>query len=109
MKENNLPKTPVLADYQEYVRLLKIERGFKDDKKHSLLRCFMELGELADAMKYSLEGHETVSNDEKQEIGYEIVDTMIFLIDLANLYSIDIEEAFRAKEEINKKRKWKTA
>jgi NTP pyrophosphatase (non-canonical NTP hydrolase) len=39
-------------------------------------------------------------------IDEEIADMMIYLCSIANRFDIDIEEAFRRKEEHNKKRTW---
>ncbi len=36
----------------------------------------------------------------------EFADVLSYLLDLANTYHIDLEKAFREKEEINKSRKW---
>lgn len=36
----------------------------------------------------------------------EIADIFIYLCSIANRFNIDIEEAFREKEEINKQREW---
>ena len=37
----------------------------------------------------------------------EIADILIYLCSIANRFDIDIEQAFRRKEEHNKKRTWK--
>ena len=36
----------------------------------------------------------------------EIADMLIYLCAIANRLDIDIEQAFREKEEVNKKREW---
>ena len=35
-----------------------------------------------------------------------MADVLIYLLDLANVLGVDLEKAFREKEEINKKRNW---
>jgi NTP pyrophosphatase (non-canonical NTP hydrolase) len=37
----------------------------------------------------------------------ELADIIIYLSSIANRYNINLETAFRNKEEINKKREWK--
>lgn len=37
----------------------------------------------------------------------ELADLIIYLCAIANRYEIDLEQAFREKEEINKERTWK--
>lgn len=37
----------------------------------------------------------------------ELADVFIYLLSLANMHGLDLEEAFREKEEINKQREWK--
>lgn len=46
-------------------------------------------------------------NSKTTSVGEEMADIMIFLFSIANRYGIDLEKAFREKEEINKKRVWR--
>ncbi|MFH0856449.1 MAG: MazG nucleotide pyrophosphohydrolase domain-containing protein [bacterium] len=65
-----------------------------------------EIGELFKAIRKS----EKLEIDQKSKITSieeEIADVIILLSSIANRYDIDIETAFREKEEINKKRNWK--
>ena len=103
-----LPKDPSLADLQAYVRQLEEERGFTDQKAES--KCLLlgeEVGELFKAVrKY----HTKLRIDEKSDIGTveeELADILIYLCAIANKFNIDLEKAFRDKEEINKTRTWK--
>ena len=57
-----------------------------------------------------LRRHRTKSTDHNSEtfhIGEELVDILIYICAIANRSGIDLEDAFRAKEEINKKRMWR--
>jgi NTP pyrophosphatase (non-canonical NTP hydrolase) len=36
----------------------------------------------------------------------EFADVLSYLLDLANCFQIDLEHAFRAKEQLNQSRKW---
>jgi NTP pyrophosphatase (non-canonical NTP hydrolase) len=40
------------------------------------------------------------------DVAMELADIFIYLIDLANQHSVSLEEAFREKEQINKRREW---
>ena len=95
-----------LQNIQQYVRELEIERGF--DHQTVIEKCLLlgeEVGELFKAVRKS-EKIKIDSNSQKHEVSNELADILIYLCAIANRYDIDVEEAFREKEEINKKRKW---
>ncbi|MBI9065778.1 MAG: hypothetical protein JEZ09_00720 [Salinivirgaceae bacterium] len=101
-----LKENPSLKDFQKYVTELEEARGFS--KQTVLQKCLMlgeEVGELFKAIRKS----ENISVDQKSVIGSideELADIFIYLCAIANRHNIDLEEAFRNKEEINKTRKW---
>jgi NTP pyrophosphatase (non-canonical NTP hydrolase) len=66
-----------------------------------------EVGELFKAVRKS-EGLAVDENSSFTEIGDELTDILIYLCAVANRKGIDLEKAFREKEEKNKKRTWKT-
>lgn len=96
-----------LKNLQVYVNELEHERGFIDQTV--LEKCLLlgeEVGELFKAIRKS----ENISTDKNSTIfhvGEELADVLIYLCAIANRYDIDLEDAFRKKEEINKKRIWK--
>lgn len=103
-----LNEKPTLNDYQKYVTELENERGFA----HQTIidKCLLlgeEVGELFKAVRKS-EGLAVDSNSTFTEIGDELTDIIIYLCAIANRKGIDLESAFRAKEEKNKKRVWKS-
>ncbi len=110
MKTNSdlhLPDNPTLADFQQYVIDLEEARGFTGQS--ILQRCLMlgeEVGELFKSIRKS-SGFEVDKNSKFGSISEELADCFIFLCSIANEYGIDLEEAFREKEEVNKKRTWK--
>ena len=65
-----------------------------------------EVGEHFKAVRKS-EGLSVDSNSTFTEIGDELTDIIIYLCAIANRKNIDLESAFRAKEEKNKQRIWK--
>jgi len=103
-----LPKSPTLQDYQGYVKLMEEIRGFSDQPL--LYNCLLlgeEVGELFKAIRKE---QKDMSYDNKKSkshmISEELADVMMFVFAIANKCNIDLEEAFREKEEENKKRSW---
>lgn len=104
-----LKKSPTLADFQEYVQRLEEERGFVDvSLVQNCLLLGEEVGELFKAIR-KIDNMRTDPNSKIGTVTEEVADVLIFLCSIANRLDIDIEQAFRDKEEINKKRTWKRA
>jgi len=102
-----LKKNPTLNNIQEYVKELEKERGFSKDS--TLQKCLLlgeEVGELFKALRKSV-GLKIDKGASVTSIEEELADIIIYLSSIANRYNIDLEKAFRNKEEINKKREWK--
>ena len=101
-----LNQKPILSDFQQYVRELENERGFAD--QNVLQKCLMlgeEVGELFKAIRKS-ENIKIDYNSKFSSIDEELADVLIFVCSIANRYDIDLEKAFREKEEVNKQRVW---
>jgi len=102
-----LKKNPTLKDYQEYVKRLEAERGFSSESV--LQKCLLlgeEIGELNKAVRKELKLLKTDQNSKNGSIARELADIVIIICTIANRLDIDLEMAFREKEEINKKRVW---
>ena len=97
-----LKQNPTLKDLQEYVIKLKEERGFNNTLNKTYILLVEEIGEVAKEIRKNWK-----SNIDKEELGKELTDCLIYLLDLCNLIGVDLEEAFRKKEEINHQREWK--
>lgn len=102
-----LPSNPTIKDIQIYVQELETERGFLDQEaEHKCLLLGEEIGELFKAIrKY----HTKLRIDPASNVGTieeELADILIYISAIANKFDIDLEHAFRAKEEVNKKRAW---
>ncbi len=98
--------TATLANIQLYVTELENERGFIDQTV--LQKCLLlgeEVGELFKAIRKT-EKISTDKNSQSFNVGEELADILIYVCAIANRYDIDLENAFRMKEEINKKRVW---
>ncbi len=106
MENLKLKDKPTLKDFQEYVNTLEIQRGFID--QDAIIKSLLlgeEMGELFKAIRKTM-NIKTDINANISPIKEEIADILIYLCSIANRFDIDIEEAFREKEEINKKREW---
>lgn len=108
MSKLNLKENPTLKDFQEYVTQLERERGFS--KQDVIQKCLLmgeEIGELYKAVRKI----ESISVDENNSkittVEEELADIFIYICAIANRYNIDLEKAFREKEEVNKKRIWR--
>ena len=104
-----LPNNPTLQDFQKYVKTMEEIRGFEDESILQKALLFVEeIGELFKAIR-KIEGMKVDRQNSKfSEISDEMADVFIYLLALANKYNIDLETAFRKKEEKNKKRHWTT-
>ncbi len=95
-----------LPDFQQYVRELEDERGFSNQT--TIDKCLLlgeEVGELFKAVRKA-EGLAMDQQSKVSDIGDELTDVFIYLCAIANRKGIDLEAAFRQKEEKNKKRVW---
>ncbi|HBR71081.1 TPA: pyrophosphohydrolase [Candidatus Dependentiae bacterium] len=101
-----LPAKPLLSDFHHYTKKLEVIRGFDDERL--IDKCLLlgeEIGELFKAVRK----HQGIKIDNNSKIGTikeELADTFLYLLAIANRCNINLEDAFREKEEINKKRIW---
>lgn len=101
-----LKKHPTLKDFQRYVTKMVRERGFEKETVPEIFMLLMEeCGEMAKAARKSVKIH-TDKHSEQFHLGHEVADVFIYLLDICNHFGIDLEQAFRDKEDINKKRTW---
>jgi NTP pyrophosphatase (non-canonical NTP hydrolase) len=101
-----LSESPTLQDFQKYIQEMEEIRGFSEEKV--VTKCLQmgeEVGELFKAIRKA-EGVKIDKNSRFGTVSEELTDVFIFLLSIANRYDIDLEKAFRAKEEENKKRVW---
>lgn len=107
MSNLQLKQNPVLSDFQDYVERLVKERGFEKETIPELFMLLLEeCGELAKAGR-KIQHIKTDEQSERFHVDLEMADVFIYLLILCNRFGIDLEKAFRDKEEINKKRSWK--
>lgn len=102
----HLKPAPTLKDFQKYVARLVKERGFEKETIAQIFMLFLEeCGEMAKAARKSA-GMKTDKKSKEYRLDHEIADVFMYLLDICNHFGVDLEQAFRDKEEINKKRSW---
>jgi NTP pyrophosphatase (non-canonical NTP hydrolase) len=107
MSKAHLKPDPTLADLQSYVAEIVRERGFGNDTVAQRFTLLLEeMGELAKAARKQA-GMKFAADTKRHEIEEEAADVLIVFLGLCNMLEIDLEQAFRAKEEKNKQREWK--
>jgi NTP pyrophosphatase (non-canonical NTP hydrolase) len=100
-----LPDRPTLSDYQQFVKQLIVERGYNEETlPEVMLLLTEEIGELAKAIR-KLNGQKTHQDSRIHDTAEELADCFWLLIDLTTRLDIDLENAFRAKEAKNRRRK----
>lgn len=102
-----LKENPTMADFQQYVKEMKAERGFRVEPIYECCLLAEEVGELISAVRKNTKGGSIGSGSVVGNVKLELADVLIYLCSIANIHGISLEEAFREKEEINKQRTWK--
>ncbi len=106
MNEPILGSKPTLREYQDYLKTVVKVRGFDNETVTETFLLFLEeCGELAKAVRKS-SGIKSGSHSVIHNASEEAADVFIYLLEICNLLGIDMETAFRDKEEKNKKRSW---
>jgi NTP pyrophosphatase (non-canonical NTP hydrolase) len=102
-----LKSSPTLKELQSYLAQVCEERGWtKDSPSEKFVLFIEEVGELAKAMRKAAGLYEERARARDVSLQEEFADVLSYLLDLANCFQVDLEQAFRAKEEINQTRRW---
>jgi NTP pyrophosphatase (non-canonical NTP hydrolase) len=103
----NLRDNPTLSDLQRYIAAVCQERGWtKDSPSEKFVLFIEEIGELAKAMRKASGLYEERAKQREIALEEEFADVLSYLLDLANCFHVDLEQAFRAKEQVNQSRTW---
>ena len=103
-----LPERPTLGDLQAYVAEVCQERGWtKDTPAEKFVLFIEEVGELAKAMRKAAGLYDEPAKQRAISLEEEFADVLSYLLDLANCFDVDLEQVFRAKEQVNQSRTWK--
>jgi len=99
-------KDSTLKELQTYFKEKAAERGFSQETPQDIVLLLIEeLGELAKAIRKQ-SGLKIDHKSKIPEIEDELADVFIYLLHLANQLNIDLEKAFKNKEQKNEKRSW---
>lgn len=102
-----LPDSATLSQYQAYIIAVAKERGWDSHTAiEKMLLLTEEVGEVAKAIRKESGtfGYQKPLNSD--HIGEELVDVFNFILDIANEFGIDMEQAFKDKWEKNNQRTW---
>ena len=103
-----LKNNPTLKDFQQYVLQMKRERGFNTtDKFYECCLLAEECGEVISAVRKNSKSGSVASDYNAGNNTKKQTNKNIYVCSLANKHGIDLERAFREKEEKNKRRIWK--
>lgn len=94
-----MDKDITLKELQDYLK----SKDYKPELKNAYFQKLIEeVGELAEVLRKDrrLEQERTI----KGTIEEELYDVLYYVIGIANVYGIDLEQCFRLKEELNKKK-----
>lgn len=101
------PDRPTLPDLQRYMDDVCRERGWtRDSDTEKFLLFTEEVGELAKAIRRTRGLSQEHARPHAPDLEEEFADVLSYLLDLANLFQVDLEQAFREKERINATRIW---
>lgn len=104
----DLPSKPTLADFQAHIKAVTVERGWDKNSVTEIFLLFTEeVGELAKAIRNESKLHAQVNPKKRFELEEEFADVFNYLLDLANAFNVDLEQAYRKKDEHNQGRSWK--
>ena len=103
----DLPEHPTLPALQRYMDETCKERGWtKDSYAEKFLLFTEEVGELAKAIRKTQGLYQEQARQKRFELEEEFADVLSYLLDLANYFQVDLEQAFREKERLNATRTW---
>lgn len=102
-----LSENPTLQELQRYIAEVCQERGWtKDSPPEKFVLFIEEVGELAKAMRKDAGLYQEQARQRDISLEEEFADVLSYLLDLANCFQIDLERAFREKEQVNQARTW---
>ncbi|HBI57151.1 MAG: dUTP diphosphatase [Eubacteriales bacterium] len=99
------PTNMELNELIQYIQKMKKHRGFDGTNIEQEMVLFTEeVGELAHEVWRGVKNG-GITEENRRDLAYEVVDCLIFLLSIANMAGIDdIEKYMREKEAINTRR-----
>ena len=103
-----LKDDPTLADLQAHIKQVCVEKGWDKNSITEIYLLFSEeIGELAKGIRKTTGFKGESTENARQNLEEEFADVLMYLMDLANYFDIDLESVYRKKIKINHTRKWK--
>jgi len=99
----NIPDRPTLADWQNFVRDLVEAKHWTKEPNEVFIRFAEEVGELAKEMRKKWK----LGAEAAPSAAGELADVFMYLVDLANHFGVDLDQAVRDKLKVNEGRTWK--
>ena|SRR3990167_4303176 len=100
-----LKNNATLKDVQNYVAKIEVERQHDHEAiAKKFLMLMEEVGELMIANRKKPHTIKPDHNPKFASIDEELADILNYICSIANRFGVDLETAFRNKEEINKRR-----
>lgn len=104
---HELPQQPSLADFQNHIQAICTERGWDKNNAEQVFLLFVEeVGELAKGIRKEIQLYAKSESGDRENLREEFADVFNYLLDLANRFDIDLEAAYRQKEQKNRGREW---
>lgn len=87
-----------IQELQKYIK----DKDYKPELQHAyFLKLVEEVGELSEAIR---KGQRMDGKKIKGTIEEELFDVLYYILALANIYEVDLEECCRLKEELNRQK-----
>lgn len=103
-KKENL----TIKDMQKHMDIFVKKHGWnKDDIYKKFLLFSEEIGELAKEIRKSEKLYMEDTKNNSKDLEGEFADVLNYLLDLANHMNVDLETAYRNKNQENLRREWK--
>ncbi len=102
-----LPHHPTLAQLQQHIKDVCAERGWDTNTPLEIFLLFTEeVGELAKELRKANGMRLDAQKHAEKDLDGEFADVLAYLLDLANQYHVDLEDAYRRKMAKNETRTW---
>lgn len=103
----NIPDVLRLRDLQRFHRELDERKGFDRDLLRNVALLCGEIGELVRAIQNARRpASASAAARAETQIGEELADLLAYVIKIANLSDVELEDAYRRKMQRNLERDW---
>lgn len=102
-----LTDSPTLTELQAHIKQICGEKGWNKNSVTEIYLLFSEeVGELAKAIRKTSGFKGESTENARQNLEEEFADVLMYLMDLANFFEVDLETVYRHKVKANDTRKW---